>query len=140
MTGSPLDTVKQFYETVFQTGDTDAVSLMMANDFVDHAPWPGHPATREGFQSGTAEMRRAFPDLTVEPTRMIAEDDKVAVIVRISGTQHGEFMGNPPAGRAFDIEGVDILRVKEGKLLEHWGVMDVARMLAQLRLAPPESS
>jgi steroid delta-isomerase-like uncharacterized protein len=138
MTSNALETVKHFYETVFQTGDIDAVSLTMANDFVDHAPWPGHAATREGFQSGTAEMRAAFPDLRVEPTRMIAEDDKVAVVVRISGTQHGEFMGNAPTGRAFEIEGVDILRVKEGKLLEHWGVMDVGRMLAQLRLAPPE--
>lgn len=139
MTRTPLETVKHFYDTVFQTGDIDAVSLTMADDFVDHAPWPGHPATREGFQSGTAEMRLAFPDLTVEPTKMIAEDDKVAVIVRITGTQHGEFMGNPPTGRTFEIEAVDILRVKEGKLLEHWGVMDVERMLAQLRLAPPGS-
>jgi len=140
MISSPLDTVKHFYETVFQAGDTDAVSLMMADDFVDHAPWPGHPATREGFQSGTAEMRRAFPDLTVKPKRLIAEDDKVAVVVQISGTQHGEFIGNPPTGRAFEIDAVDILRVKKGKLQEHWGVMDVERMLAQLRLAPPESS
>ena len=82
-------------------------------------------------------MRAAFPDLTVEPTMMVEEDDKIAVVVRISGTQHGDFMGHAATGRAFDIEGVDILRVKDGKLCEHWGVMDSGRMLAQLRLAPP---
>ena len=137
MTTKALDTVKTFYATVFQSGDIDASHVMLADDFVDHAPWPGHPTTREGFRAGTAEMRAAFPDLTVEPTKMVEEDDKIAVVVRISGTQHGEFMGHAATGRAFDIEGVDILRVKDGKLCEHWGVMDSGRMLAQLRLAPP---
>ncbi len=136
MQPTPTETVKSFYETVFQSGDIDAASLMMADDFIDHAPWPGHPATREGFQAGTAEMRAAFPDLKIEPLKLLEEDDKVAAVVRVSGTQHGEFMGNKASGRAFAIEGVDILRVQDGKLREHWGVMDTAQMLAQLRLSP----
>lgn len=136
MQPTPTETVKSFYETVFQSGDIDAASLMMAEDFIDHAPWPGHPATREGFQAGTAEMRAAFPDLKIEPLKLLEEDDKVAAVVRVSGTQHGEFMGNKASGRAFAIEGVDILRVQDGKLREHWGVLDTAQMLAQLRLSP----
>ena len=136
MRNGALDTVKAFYETVFQSGDTEAASLMMTEDFVDHAPWPGQAATREGFRAGTAAMRAAFPDLAVKPITMIEEDDKVAVVVRITGTQHGQFMGHAPAGRSFDIEGVDILRVRDGRLSEHWGVMDSSRMLAQLRIAP----
>lgn len=136
MQPTPTETVKSFYETVFQSGDIDAASLMMADDFIDHAPWPGHPATREGFQAGTAEMRAAFPDLKIEPLKLLEEDDKVAAVVRVSGTQHGEFMGNKASGRAFAIEGVDILRVQDGKLREHWGVLDTAQMLAQLRLSP----
>jgi len=138
MSPTPIGTVKSFYDTVFQSGDIDAASLMMAEDFVDHAPWPGHPATREGFQAGSAEMRAAFPNLAIEPIKMFEEDDKVAVVVRISGTHHGEFMGNKATGRAFEIEGVDILRVQDGKLREHWGVMDAKQMLAQLRLSPVE--
>ena len=138
MTSTPTETVKGFYDTVFQAGDIDAAGLMMADDFVDHAPWPGHPATWEGFQAGTIEMRAAFPDLAVEPIKMVEEDDKVAVVVRISGTHHGEFMGNKGSGRAFEIEGVDILRVQDGKLAEHWGVMDSGKMLAQLRISPVE--
>lgn len=136
MTLRAVDTVAAFYRTVFESGDIDAANLMMAEDFVDHAPWPGHPATREGFQAGTREMRVAFPDLVVEAVKMIEEDDKVAVVVRITGTQRGEFMGHAATGRGFEIEGVDILRVKDGKLYEHWGVMDSERMLAQLRIAP----
>ena len=136
MTVRPADVARNFYQTVFQTGDTEAIDVLVADDFVDHAPWPGHPATRQGFQSGMTEMRSAFPDLKIEPLKMIEEDDKVAVLVRISGTQHGEFMEHAPTGSTFDIEGVDILRIREGKLIEHWGVMDAEQMLAQLRLAP----
>lgn len=135
MTPTAAETVTSFYNTVFQSGDIAAASSLMAEDFVDHAPWPGHAATREGFQAGLAEMRAAFPDLVIEPVKILEEDDKVAVVVRISGTHRGEFMGNKGTGRAFEIEGVDILRVKNGKLREHWGVMDSGHMLAQLRLS-----
>lgn len=135
MTQAASDIVRQFYETVFQTGDIRAAEHFMAEDFLDHAPWPGHPATRDGFQAGTAEMRAAFPDLAIKPLKVIEEDDKVAAVVRISGTHHGEFLGEKPTGRAFEVDGVDILRVKDGKLCEHWGVIDSDQILAQLRLS-----
>jgi len=136
MTTTASNIVRQFYETVFQTGDIDAAAHFLSDDFLDHAPWPGRPATRDGFQAGTAEMRAAFPDLAVKPVRIFEEDDKVAAIIRISGTHHGEFIGNRATGRAFEVDAVDILRVKDGKVCEHWGVIDTEQMLAQLRLSP----
>jgi predicted ester cyclase len=98
----------------------------------------GHPTTRQGFPAGCAHMRATFPDLAIEPIKMFAEDDKVSVVLRISGTHHGEFMGNKASGRALEIEGVDILRAQDGKLREHWGVMGAGKMPAQLRLSPGE--
>ena len=136
MTTAASDIVRHFYATIFETGDIDAAGHLLADDFLDHAPWPGHPATREGFQAGTTEMRAAFPDLAITPVRIIEEDDKVAAVVRISGTHHGEFIGNPATGRTFEVDAIDILRVKDGKLCEHWGVIDTEQMLAQLRLSP----
>ena len=136
MPSTAKQAVESFYQTVFQIGDVEAAHFMMAEDFLDHAPWPGHPPTREGFQAGTAEMRAAFPDLAVTPLKLIEDGDKVAVVVRISGTHHGDFMGSKGTGRAFEVDGVDILRVENGKLREHWGVIDTAQMLAQLRLSP----
>ena len=136
MSYSATDAVRRFYETVFQPGGTDTVEQFIADDFVDHAPWPGHAPTRAGFEAGTLEMYRAFPDLAIKPVKLLEEDGKVAAVVRISGTQHGEFMGHAGTGRAFEIDAVDILRLADGKLAEHWGVVDVNQMLAQLRLSP----
>lgn len=63
-------------------------------------------------------------DQSIEPLRKFWEDNKVAVVERISGTHHGEFMGINATGSAFEIEGVDILRVQDCNLHEHWGVMN----------------
>jgi steroid delta-isomerase-like uncharacterized protein len=136
LTATASDIVKQFYETVFRIGDVDATEQFLSPDFLDHAPWPGQPATRDGFRAGTAAMRAAFPDLAIRPVKIIEEGDKVAAVVRISGTHHGEFIGNEATGRAFEIDAIDILRVKDSKLCEHWGVIDTEQMLAQLRLSP----
>jgi len=136
MAATATDIVRQFYETVLQSGDLDALGHYMAEDFVDHAPWPGHAGTREGFRAGAAEMRAAFPDLAIRPVSVFEEEDKVAAVVRISGTQLGAFAGQPATGRAFEVEAVDILRVRDGKLCEHWGVIDTGQLFAQLRLSP----
>lgn len=136
MTQAASDIVRQFYETIFQAGDIDAASHYLSEDFLDHAPWPGHAATRDGFRAGTAEMREAFPDLAIKPIKIIAEDDKVAAVVHISGTHHGDFFGSKATGRAFEVDAIDILRIRDGKLCEHWGVIDTEQILAQLRLSP----
>jgi steroid delta-isomerase-like uncharacterized protein len=136
MTYPKTESVRRFYETVFQPGAIDTVGQFIADDFVDHAPWPGQPPTRAGFEAGTREMYQAFPDLAIQPVKLFEEDDKVAAVVRISGTQHGEFMGHAGTGRSFEIDAIDILRIRDGRFVEHWGVIDTGQMLAQLRLSP----
>jgi steroid delta-isomerase-like uncharacterized protein len=135
MSAAASEIARQFYETVFRIGDVGAVDEYLSADFLDHAPWPGQAATRDGFRTGVMQMRAAFPDLSIEPVRIVEEGGKVAALVRVSGTQHGEFFHHPATGRAFGIDAIDILRIEDGKLIEHWGVMDVNGMLAQLRLS-----
>lgn len=53
------------------------------------------------------------------------------------GTHVGEFFGIPPTGKSFQFAGVDIHRLQEGKLAEHWHVVDVFAMLQQLGVLPP---
>ncbi len=62
----------------------------------------------------------------------VAEGDKVATLKTFSGTHEGELMGLPPIRRrvAFDI--FDLLRIRDGKVVEHWGVYDIAGLMQQL--------
>jgi len=53
-----------------------------------------------------------------------------------TGTQKGEFMGIPPAGKNFSIAVIDIVRFEGGKFVEHWGIMDNMAMMQQLGAFP----
>ena len=74
----------------------------------------------------------AFDQAAVEVEDMIAEGDKVFVLARMTGTQRGEFMGIAATGNTIDVNICDYFRVDNGTLIEHWGVMDAAAMMAQL--------
>jgi predicted ester cyclase len=79
----------------------------------------------------------AFPDLHMSTTHSISEGDLVAVFVTATGTHRGEFMGIPATGKAVSINMTDWMRVQNGKVTEHWGVMDMAGMMQQLGVGAP---
>jgi predicted ester cyclase len=126
----------ELIEAAFNRGDLSAVDDYFLPGFVDHAPWPGHPADVAGFKAGLAEMRKSFPDLHVTVERTVAEGDLLAVHHGMSGSQLGEFMGAPASGKSFRIEAIDIVRMIDGRIAEHWGLIDTAAMAGQLGLQP----
>ncbi|GAC1344954.1 MAG: hypothetical protein NVSMB27_06580 [Ktedonobacteraceae bacterium] len=79
----------------------------------------------------------SFPDLQVRTEDLIDEGDKVVEHWTQSGTYTGaSFMGAPVNGKRFSVSGTSIYRVANGKIVEHWGEMDVLGLLQQLGLAP----
>ena len=128
--------MRDFFRDVAAGGDIAAADDYMDTAAVDPAPWPGHPANRDGFKAGLSEMRTSFPDLAITVERMITEDDLVVAHTTMSGTYLGEFMGIAGSGKTFNVEAIDILRMRGGKIAEHWGVIDEAGMAEQLGLAP----
>ncbi len=67
---------------------------------------------------------------------MVAEGDRVAVRWTQSGTHVADFLGIPATGRRFTIAGIDIYRLHDGRLAEHWHVVDQLSLLGQLGLLP----
>jgi predicted ester cyclase len=78
----------------------------------------------------------AFPDCQFTIDDMIAEGDRVATKKTFSGTHTGEFNGIAPTGRSVSITFVDILRLRDGKIVEHWLSMDQLSFMQQLGLLP----
>ena len=128
--------VREFVDVVFNQHKVDAVSEYLAPDVVEHNPWPGFPATIQGFKDGTREFLTGFPDARVEIDEMLADGDKVIVRNRLVGTNSGPFMGMPATGKNIDVEGIDIVRIVDGRQAEHWGLYDAAGMMMQLGLMP----
>ena len=128
--------VQRFVDEAFNKGNLAAVDELVAADAVDHSAPPGFPAGAAGLKQLFAMFRAAFPDVEARLQECIAEGDKVAIRSRTSGTHSGPFMGIPPTGRQFLVEGLAIYRLADGRIVEHWGQMDNLGLLQQLGAIP----
>jgi steroid delta-isomerase-like uncharacterized protein len=128
---------RRFVEEVINQGNTDAIDELIDPGVVDHAAPPGFPTGREGAKQFAAMMRSAFPDLHLTIEDMISEGDKVVMRSTWSGTHEGEFMGIPATGRRVTVSAIDISRVADGKMVEHWEQSDALGLMQQLGVVPP---
>ena len=71
-----------------------------------------------------SEARAAFPDLNVTVEEVMAEGDRVAARVTMRGTHRGEFQGIAPTGKRVEVRAMDMFRISDGKIVEHWGHAD----------------
>ncbi len=121
----------QFYTEVINGGNLDAVEKYVAAEMIEHVPVPpGTPTGAEGVKGYFKMTREAFPDLHATPTVIMADGDLVTVAATFEGTNKGKFMGKPATNKKFMWTGSDIIRLKDGKAVEHWGWDDMADRMA----------
>jgi steroid delta-isomerase-like uncharacterized protein len=114
-------------------GDRSVFQELLADDLVDRAPLPGHaPGGKQGARSGFDAIRGAFPNVDVTVNDVIAEGEKAVVHVTLRGTHSGApWNGRAATNQQVEVQGVAVLRIANGKIVEHSGVIDSGR-LAQL--------
>ena len=112
------------------------IDELISPDFVDHSAWPGIPANREGVKQIFGMFHAALADLQVIIHDQIAEDDRVVTRKTLRGTHRGDLFGVPPTGNVIRIEVIDILRLKDGRITDHWNLVDQHGLLQQLGLVP----
>lgn len=125
--------VRRLVDEAQTEGNLAVVDEILADDFVDHTPFPGVPPTRDGVKVLFGYLRAAFPDLRVRIDEQVADGEKVVTRKTFAGTHRGEFMGAPPTGRPVSFEVIDILTVRNGKIAEHRVVFD--RMAIQEQIS-----
>lgn len=135
-TAQNKDTVRDFIDGLFTNGDPGAVDAYLAEDFINHDPPFGVSTDREGMRAAGQLMRSGFPDWHSDLHELIAEGDLVVERFTASGTHCGEVMGVPPSGRTVSLRGINIFRLRDGRIVERWGRLDELGMLRQLGLAP----
>ena len=125
---------RRLYE-LLNAGAVEAIGQLVSDDYEEHNPLPGQGSGREGVLTRFAMIAGALaPRFTIED--VVAEGDRIVVRWTNAGTHVGEFAGIPPTGKPFTISGIDIYRIVDGKLCEHWDVVDQLSMLGQLGLLP----
>ena len=119
--------------------DMAAFAALFADDYVNHQvsaaaqPPPPDKSPKQATVGFFAARLAGIPDLRVAIEAAVASDDRVAASFVYTGTHTGPLFGVAPTNRSLRFTSCDIFRVKNGQCAEHWGMGDIAGVLAQLR-------
>lgn len=122
-------------EQMWGHGRLELADQLYADDYVDHVgrgPEPVEVKGVAGIKQAVSTFRHAFPDLTYTVEAQIAEGDMIVSRFSARGTHRGTFLGVAPTGRAISYSGVDINRVRDGRIVESWVNYDALALLQQL--------
>ncbi|MCJ2099786.1 ester cyclase [Methylobacterium sp. E-046] len=115
--------------------DRDAVwwERFIAPDFVRHDPGLDFEVRGPAGVARLGEvLHGGFSDIEMHVAEVIAEGDRVLAHLRFTGRHTGTFQGTPATGNAVDIAVMDFFRVVDGRLTEHWALMDNLSLLKQV--------
>jgi len=127
--------VRRFFAE-YQQGNLDGAEEVLAANFVHHQPGSASQ-NREAYKQLGSVFLTAFPDMQWIIEDQVAEGEKVATRLTISGTHRGELMGIPPTGKQVSCTEIAIDRLADGKIVERWNLFDMMSMLQQLGVIPP---
>lgn len=128
----------QFWSSAF--ADTDrAVDLAFAPDWIDHDAAPDDPPGADGFKATLLRIKAGFPDARHLPMQLIADGDKVVAPWTIEGTHTQTYAGVAPTGRRVRVSGIQIDRLRDGKVVESWNHSSDRGLRAQIADGPPST-
>jgi len=130
--------VQRMVDVVQNQHQLDCMGDFFEPNFVNHLDHaPDSPLNSiEKAQQVFTQMFTAFPDLRVTIQHQVAEGDTVMTHKIFQGTHQGAFMGVAPSGKPISFGVIDILRLENGKIVEHWAIQDRLGLMQQLGLLP----
>ena len=130
--------VRRWFEEVWNQGREETIDELFATHGIGYglgdteAPVHG-PAEIKPF---VRNLRGALPDIHMKIEDSIAEGDKVTVRITVEGTHKGGQLGVAPTGRRIRIEGIVVIRIANGQLVEGWNSWDQLGLLRQIGALP----
>ena len=128
--------VRRYIDEVINTGRVDGIDEFISPDYVEVHHNATHQIGIEGAKQHVLGVRETYPDLTVTVELQIAEGDWVAGRFVAEATHTGEFMGVRPTGNKITLSGINIMRVADGKIVEHWVNYDALGLMQQIGAVP----
>ena len=131
--------VRRLYEEGFNQGKLEVVDELVASDVVTHDPIIlDAPTGPDSIRGGIEMIRKAFPDFHVEVLDLVAEGDKVASYLLMSGTNTGDYRRGGATNKRGTMRAFLLWRVADGRLVESWGMADRFQFLQQLGVVPSD--
>jgi steroid delta-isomerase-like uncharacterized protein len=129
--------VRRLSEEVFNKRNLAVADELLTSESLNHDdPHGGGRVSSEALKGVVQMLTAAFPDFHMIIEDLVAEGDKVVIRVTASGTHQGAFMGMAPTGKRFTQQQMHVIRVVDGKVIEHWHVSDDLGMMQQLGIIP----
>ena len=124
--------IKNFIDEIWHNRNVDKISTFWDDDYTNHSMPPEMQKGMENLKMSHQMFLSAFSDLKLEVLDQIAEDNKVVSRLKLSGKHTGDFMGMPSTDKSFQMTGIRIDRIENGKIVEHWADYDMAGLMRQL--------
>lgn len=123
-------------EEILPACDVAGLAEVTDTNVVSHGARPDEPRGLEGVQRTMFWLAHVFSDQRWEVHQLIQEGDTVVVQATHHGRHTGDLMGIAPTGRTVAYDYIHILRFKDGKAIEHWGLHDDMALMRQLGVMP----
>jgi predicted ester cyclase len=131
--------VRRLYVDGLRDGNLEVVDEVVAPDVVTHNPIIlDAPTGPDSIRGGIEMLRNAFSDIDVEVLDLLAEDDRVAIFLLVSGVNTGDYRRGGATNKRGSLRAFFIWRVENGRLAENWGVADRFDLLQQLGMIPSD--
>ena len=135
----PKDLVRAFYEHVVSENRLEMIPAYVAQSCRLVSGADSRPMGAEGMEAHIRATKRTYPDYTVRILRQFCDGEYVISEFVMEGTHSGTWLGISPTGRRLSFTGVNIDRVREGKIVEHGGAVNTFETLLAERLIQPAS-
>ncbi len=125
--------VRRFNKEYIEQGNINTFEELIADDVINHSAPAGMPAGKESFSNFlNGILRTGFPDLKVEILEQLAERDLVTTRKKITATHTGEIFSIPPSHKKVEINIIDIIKLRDGKYIEHWGKSNFSDVISEI--------
>jgi predicted ester cyclase len=138
MDNSHLNLLRQVVEEGFGNADLYVIDQIMSDHLVEHQF--GLHGGKEGLKKAILSLAEAFSDRNYELVHHAIDRNMVWVHYRYTATHTGPFMGHAPTHKKITIDVMDIAKIEDGKITEHWGVPDRFAVMMQLGFLEPSKS
>jgi steroid delta-isomerase-like uncharacterized protein len=127
--------IQRMFDAI-NANDLEGVTELLTDDATVHTGIPGIPPGKDGFRGFVGLYLQAFPEQHVDVHELLAEGDRVLVRHTHHVTHGGDFAGLPPSGKQAVIDGLELFRVRDGRVAEMWHQDDLLSLMQQLGAIP----
>ena len=127
------DIVKKYIETILNTGDTNHISDFVAEDYVEIHDGKKYELGIQGAIDHVIGVRNTYPDIQLKIDQQFSDGDYVITCYTMTGTHSGDWMGIKPTNKKITVTGVNVDRIKEGKIVEHGGAANLLMPLLDIK-------